>query len=223
MKKLNIKFKHCYGIKKLEKEFNFKTDTKNNKKNRTFSIYAPNGVMKTSFAKTFSDYSNSEDTKDLVFTERKTERKITADVTIAPENVFVIEPYNQDYQSENISTLLANKTLKEGYEQVHKNIDKAKIELLKSIRKQSGRWGDEIIIQKIEDAFGKPFFEVISKIKKSVVDIGEPLFSNIEYSKIFNEKVISFLETEDFKNSLQEYINKFQELIDKSPYLKKRI
>lgn len=220
MNKLNIKFKHCYGIKKLEKEFNFKTDTKNNKKNRTFSIYAPNGVMKTSFAKTFSDYSNSEDTKDLVFTERKTERKITADTTIAPENVFVIEPYNAGYESENISTLLANRTLKEEYERIHKDIDKATIELLKSITKQSGIRRDKII-QKIEEAFEKPFFEVISKIKKSVVDVGEPLFSNIEYSKIFNDKVITFLETEDFKNSLQKYINKFQELIDKSPYLKK--
>ena len=88
MNKLNIEFKHCYGIKKLEKGFNFKTNPKTKRKNRTFSIYAPNGVMKTSFAKTFSDYSNSKKAKDLVFTERKTERKITADVIIAPENVF---------------------------------------------------------------------------------------------------------------------------------------
>ncbi|WP_157887311.1 hypothetical protein [Campylobacter pinnipediorum] len=51
MKKLKIYLENCYGIKKLETEFDF---TKKN----TYSIYAPNGTMKTSFAKTFKDLSN---------------------------------------------------------------------------------------------------------------------------------------------------------------------
>ncbi len=54
MNKLNIKLQYCYGIKKLEKEFVFS--------NRTFAIYAPNGSMKTSFAKTFKDLVNGEQT-----------------------------------------------------------------------------------------------------------------------------------------------------------------
>ncbi len=57
MKKVIIKFEHCYGIKKLEHTFNFEKNT--------FSIYAPNGVMKTSFAKTFRDISTNAETKDL--------------------------------------------------------------------------------------------------------------------------------------------------------------
>ncbi len=50
MKKLKVNLKNCYGIKKLKYEFEF-----NNK--NTYVIYSPNGTIKTSFARTFSDYS----------------------------------------------------------------------------------------------------------------------------------------------------------------------
>ena len=65
MSSLKINLKNCYGIKKIEKEFDFSH-------NNTFAIYAPNGVMKTSFAKTFKDLSLNLLSKDLIFTERET-------------------------------------------------------------------------------------------------------------------------------------------------------
>jgi hypothetical protein len=39
MKKLKIKLENCYGIKKLDQEFDFSNC-------KTFVIYASNGVMK---------------------------------------------------------------------------------------------------------------------------------------------------------------------------------
>lgn len=56
MNKLNLKFENCYGIKKLEQEFNF-SDFK------TTVIYAGNGIMKTSFAKTFNDLATKKKIK----------------------------------------------------------------------------------------------------------------------------------------------------------------
>lgn len=49
--KINLNLQNCYGIKKLKKELDFSSS-------KTVAIYAPNGVMKTSFAKTFSDLFN---------------------------------------------------------------------------------------------------------------------------------------------------------------------
>lgn len=46
MNKLNIELTNCFGIDSLNYEFDFE-------KGNTFSIYARNGLMKTSFAKTF--------------------------------------------------------------------------------------------------------------------------------------------------------------------------
>ena len=46
MNSLNIELTNCFGIDSLIHEFSFE-------KGNVFSIYARNGLMKTSFAKTF--------------------------------------------------------------------------------------------------------------------------------------------------------------------------
>lgn len=46
MKKVSIDLKKCFGIDNLKYEFDFSNDN-------TYAIYARNGLMKTSFAKTF--------------------------------------------------------------------------------------------------------------------------------------------------------------------------
>ena len=63
MQKLIVNLENCYGINKLEHEFDFQHG-------RSISIYAPNGTMKTSFAKTLKDFSLNTDSKDLIFSER---------------------------------------------------------------------------------------------------------------------------------------------------------
>jgi len=65
MNKIKLKFEYCYGIKKLEEEFNFSSK-------KVFVIYASNGTMKTSFAKSFKNLSKGEQPKDLVFQDRET-------------------------------------------------------------------------------------------------------------------------------------------------------
>ena len=66
MDKINVFMKHCYGIKELKEEFDF------SKKNASI-IYASNGSMKTSFLKSFNDYSKGDKPKDEYFSTRKTE------------------------------------------------------------------------------------------------------------------------------------------------------
>ena len=118
MKKLNIYFKLCYGIKSLTHQFDFS--------NRTFAIYAPNGVMKTSFARTFDDLATGSETKDLAFPDRVTVPSIIADDEQLPkENVFVVQSYSPNFKSEKMSTLLANQKLKAEYEKTHKEINNA--------------------------------------------------------------------------------------------------
>ena len=56
MEKLEINLKNCYGIQSLEYEFNLKADNIKSK-HSAYAIYAPNGMMKTSFSRTFEDLS----------------------------------------------------------------------------------------------------------------------------------------------------------------------
>lgn len=193
MNKIKLKFQYCYGIKKLEKEFILS--------NRTFTIYAPNGSMKTSFAKTFDDYSKRLDTKDLAFPER--EIKVD-EQDINPESIFVIEPYNDDYESEKISTLLVNKDLKKNYDEIHKDIDKSKNELIKKLKQLSGLTGRKDYIEEVlKNIFGKDFFDLILEIEDFVSKNGSLPFYDTQYQIIFNDKVISFLNTKDFKNTFK--------------------
>lgn len=219
MNKLNIKLENCYGIKKLAYNFDFTVKS-------TYSIYAPNGIMKTSFANTFMDLSNGVESKDLIFKERHTERIITDEnnAEISSEQVFVIVPLNKEFKSQKISTLLVNKKLKGNYEQIHFNIDEKKELLIKELKPLAG------LKANIEEAFSndfthspKEFFKSILRVKAEVLDKTEPELENIVYQKIFSDKVVVFLQTKDFKTKLSEYIDKYNELIDSSTYFKKGI
>ena len=118
MKNLKINLKNCYGINNLNTELDFS-------QRRTYAIYAPNGVMKTSFAKTFKDLSNNQDSKDLVFTDRKTIRVIEDENgdNVKPVEVFVVEPYNEQFNSNKLSTLLVTKDLKKEYDDAYSELE----------------------------------------------------------------------------------------------------
>ena len=53
MDKVSIKLSNCYGIKHLEYDFDLK-------KRPNYLIYASNGMMKTSFTKTFQALRNGK-------------------------------------------------------------------------------------------------------------------------------------------------------------------
>src|SRR3989344_3210247 len=219
MKSLKLKLQNCYGIKKLEKDFDFSS-------NGTYAIYAPNGVMKTSFAKTFKDLSLGLDSKDLIFPERETSREIKkedgSDVT--NEEVFVVEPYNENFNSEKMSTLLVNKELKGKYDEIHLKIDEEKDRLLKELKNLSGLRDDtEEEISRTFTSENYRLFDSLGRVEKEVTDSSEPAYSDISYKEIFNEKVLNFLKTKDFKDKIEQYIKKYDELIEGSKYFKKGV
>jgi energy-coupling factor transporter ATP-binding protein EcfA2 len=218
MKKLILNLENCYGIKKLETEFNF------SEKKNTFAIYAPNGVMKTSLAKTFKDLSKNKDSKDLVFTERETKREIQNEDgdNLSSEEVFVIEPYNEQFNSDKLSTLVVKKELREKYDKAHQSINEAKENFLEKIGVKSGLTSKKDNIQEeIEKSFNGEFFDIIEGLEKQIKEGESTNFSEIEYSQVFNDKSLAFLGTSDFKTRIKAYIEKYNEIIEESTYLKR--
>ncbi len=218
MKKISVNFEHCYGINKFQYVFEFEKNT--------FAVYAPNGAMKTSFAKTFRDISNDYDTKDLMFPERDTVRIVVDenDTPLEKNSVFVINPEDAEFKSEKMSTLLANKELRGKYDNVHLKIDEKKELLVKELKPLSGlRSGIEDEISLAFTSTTGKLFTSLERIEKEVLDKAEHEFSDIIYKSIFNDKVIKFLDTKDFKVKITEYIKKYDELIDSSAYFKKGV
>ncbi len=220
MRKLHIDFEHCYGIKKLTHVFDFDA-------NYVQSIYAPNGFMKSSFAKVFIDLSKGVVPKDEIFTERTTVCNVNDEncLELIPENIFVIESYNESYSSKKISTLLVNQELKEEYENIYTILEEKKDQLIKylSVSSHVSKNSTEKEFLATMNSHGSTFFEVLIAIESLILDEQPSLFLGINYSIIFDEKVKKFLDTAGVKPKLLEYINKYNDLLEKSQYYKKGI
>ena len=219
MKKVSVKLQNCYGIRKIEYTFDFE-------KIKTYSIYATNGSMKTSFTKTFGDFSEGKNSSDMIFTERDTIREIKDESgnELSSNSVFVIKPYDESYASEKTSTLLVNKELKLEYDKIWLNIKNLEAELLKKLKEQSGlsKGADDEVSDVIMSTKGK-FLDAIQRIEKEVNDGKEPVFNEVLYSRLFNDKVVKLLSDKAIQADLNEYITRYDELVEQSKYFRKGV
>lgn len=219
MDKIKIDFINCFGIKKLKHTFDFT-------KKKVYSIYAANGTMKTSFARTMKCISEEEEPKDLINIEKISKATITKSdgVSIKPTEILVIESYKEDYFSKKVSTLMANKELKAKYDKIHSDLQTRKESLLKEISPLCGIKSREDIEKGLCNAWGREdreVFECFEDIGTVIEDFSFPV--QIKYKVIFNDKVIEFLTDTGTKTLIKEYIEKYDELVTKSQYFTKRV
>src|SRR5690349_5360390 len=126
MEKLNIALKNCHGIRELDASFDFA-------KGNAVAIYAPNGTMKTSFARTLADLSNEVVTTDQMFPTRETVRSVTDEAggELDPRDVVVVLSYDEELgPSESTSTLLVNADLRKEYESLQVDLFAARESLV---------------------------------------------------------------------------------------------
>ena len=217
MKKLRVEFKNCYGIHELTHTFSFEESKSN-------LIYAPNGTMKTSFAKTFRDISKDLSPKDEIFEDRTTTCRITDETgsQIDPNKIFVIESELSEYSSEKMSLLMANKQLRSKYEKTLTDINTSNAEVRKKLQKLSGmRTGVE---EEICEAFGfSDILECYTTILPQVINDEQPLIKEGKYKSYYNPKIEAFLNDEKSKEQIDEYVKKYNELIESSGFFKKGI
>lgn len=218
MNKISIKLSNCYGIGALECDLDFTNAD-------AYSIYAPNGFMKTSLSKTFMDLSRNQDSSDLVHPNRETTREIMKenDVALMPDQVFVIEPYNENFDSEKTSLLLVNQAIKEQYDDALKKIEMKKDELFKRLKQRSSLTG-RIVTPETEllKRFGySSIYDLLDVLEEDVSETPDERLSVIVYDRLFNEKAIALLESGQISQQLEDYIEKYNELIEGSPVLSK--
>ena len=218
MKKISILLSNCYGIGQLQCGFDF---THAN----VFSVYAPNGFMKTSLSKTFLDLSSNKKSSDLIHPDRETKREIKDENNedLKPERVFVIEPYNENFDSEKTSLLLANQAIKKQYDDALKKIESEKDELFKRLKQRSGLTGRTITPEtELLKRFGySSIYDLLDVSEKDVSEIPDERLSVIVYERLFNEKALALLESGQISQQLKDYIEKYNELIEGSPVLSK--
>ncbi|NBX02893.1 MAG: hypothetical protein EBR02_02265 [Alphaproteobacteria bacterium] len=219
MQNLKISLQNCYGIRSLDAELDFS-------KKKANIIYAANGMMKTSFAKTFKDLSEGKPTVDRIYKDRESLRKILDenDADIPSEEVFVVEPYVPGYESTRISTLLVNKELKIEYDEILGAISDKQEALMKELRKSSGLKKDiEGIISQLFTKENDRFLVALGRLEKEVLEEDKTELADINYGEIFNDKVEAFLNTKDFKSKLSDYTKVYDKLLSSSTFFRKGV
>ena len=219
--KLTIKLENCFGIKHLEHQFNFKNDI------NSVLIYAPNGTMKSTFAKTMlylskRDLSESKRPQkpcDLLDGSKNATYEAKFDgKDIPPENIYVMNG-DDDIKdsSEKISTMLASRDLKNEYDKIYKDLDMERRSFVKILSdvSQSSDCEDELVktFKKYES---DNLFTVLNRIKNI---IQQPHTNyGFRYNFIFDEKgkVKDFLDKHN--RLLTNYINCYNNLIMQSDF-----
>ena len=219
MDKVEIKLENCFGIGKFESAFDFIQTASN-----TFIIYAPNGTMKTSFAKTL-DLISKNDTKSLpsdrVYPNRTTTYVIKADNNnITSESILVVNAEDRNYDtSSKISSFIASKDLKKKYDEIYSELENKKSDYIRKLKQVSQSTDCETEFLNTFRANEKDtFFEVFNLIQSKLIE--NPSKYDFRYNDIFDKKgnIKKFLDKN--QSLLNQYINNYKDLLTKSSFFR---
>lgn len=217
MKQINIDFENCFGIGKLKHQFDFE-------KSNTHIVYAPNGTMKTSFAKTFQLVSKDDPRNkpcDRIYKSRVSKYEIQNEESeIIPDDILVVNAEDDSFDaSSKISSFLARKELKDEYDNIYQELNELKVEFIKKLKGISQSTDCETeFINTFSEKENSDFFEVLSKQINHLKEEYEEY--DFRYNDIFDKKgnVKKFLD----KNQaiLDQYVSNYKNIISKSKFFK---
>lgn len=229
--KIKFDFERCFGIERLEKEFDFKD------KQSVAVIYAPNGMMKSSFAKTCEEMSKVGTAKpkrgkvaaaaevdhicDRLNPDAGSKHDILVDGTaISPECIFVADPDQVTFDaSQQVTDFLASKALKDEYDRIVGLLENARKEFVKAV-------GSNIISQssdcdkEIAEAFlgdeNASIYGCIEPVASMLRD--DAVYYDVKFDDLFDDKgeVKAFLE--ENRELLNDYATQYNRLLSESEF-----
>lgn len=210
---------NCFGIESLTQEFDFSNDN-------VYAIYARNGLMKTSLAKTFEMIQRKKinEIADVIF-----EKSGIADVKIddkdmLPSDVFVIRSLNPTYESD-VSPLLVNADVKKKL----KDVLKSRENFLKAVEKLSGvkikRTSNGKTVYELEETIIKDFGYSENSILVNAENLSYESFSvhfpDVQYSAIFDSSILKKIESQEFQSNIQKFVQGTNRIYESFDFLEK--
>lgn len=216
MEQICVNLENCYGISQLKHDFDFS-------ESNGCVIYASNGTMKTSFAKTFIDIHNGNEPEDRIYGRKPVVfdvHKVSAEenTKIDANEIFVIESFKDDFNFEKISKLIVRKDLKDKYDKLLDKINTSKTKLIRRMANLSGlpqRNVEETFMIDFNHLKGN-FFDFLVSLQAEIDgDIKIPV-NDIKYKVIFDNKLLDFISDPEIFESIEEYAKKYSDIIAKS-------
>ena len=216
---VSVDLKNCFGIESLTCEFDFSNDN-------VYSIYARNGLMKTSLAKTFEKIQRkkAKEIGDIIFQEPGIAQIKVDGKNISNSDLFVIKSLDTSYESD-ISSLLVNSDVKMKL----KEALKARADFLKAIEASSGvkvkKTSGGKVIYELEEAlirdFGYSEDSILVNAEQLSQETSTMLFPNVQYVAIFDASVIKKIESQEFQNGIQSFIKETDRVYESFGFLEK--
>ena len=207
MKKLSVNLKNCYGIQSLEFDFNFGTD---GFRKKSFAVYAPNGLMKTSFTRTFERLAIGELPEEERYKRISTSEVLVDGAPLSKEEIYVLKS-EIDIQEDSpaITDILVNPEHKSRYDAILVELDKKKIKLINALQKASDIPKKDIETTLLRDSGSYSFPECILKLtqRSFTGDV-----NNLNYATLFDPKAVEILKNADFLSNAKEFNARYQEL-----------
>lgn len=218
MKNLKINLKNCYGIQSLEHEFGF--DDSKQKPNRAFAIYAPNGLMKTSFSRVFEALAKGDTPREERYNRPSTHVVESDGNAISKDAIYVLKSeLDISADSPAITNILVDPENKERYDKLLVNLDNLKNKLIGSLQKLSKVKKADIEKSILTDWNEKDFPGCIARIKENSIDDD---LSPFEYVTIFDPKAIEVLKSQEFIAKASEFNERYQELFNQAGTIYKK-
>ena len=213
MKSIQIEIKNSYGIVDFKHNFEYKDDRKGSCCN-FYGLYAQNGTMKSSFAKTLSNYSKGEAVADEIY-------QVSGSCTVLgidPENILSYPSYDgRVYLSESATYLVANQGAKDVYAKASKDVieafNKLKSKISEVTKTKDG--SDEAIIEDYYRRFVTKE-EVVSITLPAVITLLKANLPKIKQGKIqFCDISLSVLNSDNFRKFItnKKYCGLFDSLV----------
>lgn len=225
-------FENCYGLKQFNlPNINFSRCNK-------ALIYAPNGVMKSSLSKVFDDISKGTATSDRIFQSVVSRYSVThytsqyvfssANATTTPtstDRIYVVNTFTDSFEftKETVSTLLADETTRNAYNVLMDQFSGEIRQIEDKLRVLTGLTKPQIKGKLIADLGlngTSDWTDIFEKIHDLIENRQTLDFLNdCTYSELFNDKVMAVYSKREFTNSVEEYIENLNTLLENNPIL----
>ena len=213
MDNLKVSLKNCYGIRALDYEFDVSSGNGARRKPQVCAVYAPNGLMKSSFAKTFEALSKGDVPKEERYGRVSECEVSTGGVAVESEVIYVLKAeidINSDTSA--ITDILVSPDHKARYDELLVELDSLKKKLIAALQQASKVKKSDVEQRLLEDWGGSDFSTCIGLALKETVDHD---YAPYAYETLFNQKAQDVIRGQDFASHATEFNERYQSLFEK--------
>lgn len=222
MLNLSISFTNCYGISKLVHDFSFAShDRKGRPLDKAHAIYAPNGLMKTSFAKTFAALAVGEQPKEKRFNREAKAEVLWDGAPIQAEQIYVLAAeIDLSINNERVSDLLVNAAQKAEYDTLVEQLEALKSKLVNELQRVSGVKRNDVESQLCADLHTDNDFYIA--VKHALVTELTNDYAAFRYADIFEPDALAILQSEAFVEQAEQFTTQYLHLFEQAGSIYKK-